>query len=43
MQARNPLTWMLTVNGRLQDVRYMPLEVRQIAFEKGLIPYIPGE
>ena len=43
MQARNPLTWMLTVNGRLQDVRYMPLEMRQIAFEKGLIPYIPGE
>ncbi len=43
MQARNPLTWMLTVNGLLVDVRHMPLEVQQIAYEKGLIPYIPGK
>ena len=43
MQGRNPLTWMLTVNGLLVDVRHMPLEVQQIAYEKGLIPYIPGE
>ena len=42
-QGKNPLTWMLTVNGLVVDVRYMPLEVQEIAYEKHLIPYIPGE
>ena len=40
---RNPLVWMLEVNGLVVDVRYMPLEVQEIAFRKGLIPYIPGD
>ncbi len=39
----HPLVWMLSVNGLLVDVRWMPLEVQEIAYEKGLIPYIPGE
>lgn len=39
---QNPLIWMLKVNGMIVDVRHMPLEVQQIAYEKGLIPYIPG-
>jgi hypothetical protein len=38
----NPLAWMLTVNGMLVDIRSMPLEVQEIAYKKGLIPYIPG-
>jgi len=38
----NPLIWMLEVNGYLVDVRRMPLEVQDIAFAKGLIPYVPG-
>lgn len=38
----NPLVWMLRVNGMVVDARHMPIEVQQIAFEKGLIPYIPG-
>ena len=42
-RGKNPLTWMLTVNGMVVDVRYMPREVQEIAYEKGLIPYIPGE
>lgn len=38
----NPLIWMLEVNGYMVDVRHMPLEVQDIAFAKGLIPYVPG-
>lgn len=38
----NPLIWMLEVNGYLVDVRHLPLEVQDIAFAKGLIPYVPG-
>ncbi|WP_207787580.1 DUF6398 domain-containing protein [Candidatus Thiosymbion oneisti] len=40
---KNPLIWMLTVNGVMVDVRDMPLEVQEIAYKKGLIPYIPKE
>jgi hypothetical protein len=34
---------MITVNGYIVDVRSMPRDVQEIAYEKGLIPYIPGE
>lgn len=40
---RNPLVWMLQVNGFIVDVRHMPREVQEIAYEKGLIPYIPAD
>ncbi len=39
----NPLVWMLEVNGFIVDVRHTPREVQEIAFEKGLIPYIPSD
>jgi hypothetical protein len=39
----NPLLWMAEVNGFLVDLREMPREVQEIAFEKGLIPYIPAD
>jgi hypothetical protein len=39
----NPLVWMLSVNGMIVDVRSMPREVQEIAFEKGFIPYIPDD
>jgi hypothetical protein len=39
----NPLVWMLSVNGMMVDVRSMPREVQEIAFEKGFIPYIPDD
>jgi uncharacterized protein DUF6398 len=39
----NPLTWMAEVNGLLVDLRDMPREVQEIAFEKGMIPYIPAD
>ncbi len=34
---------MAEVNGFLVDLRNMPREVQEIAFEKGLIPYIPED
>jgi hypothetical protein len=39
---KSPLVWMLEVNGLMVDVRQMPLEVQEIAYQKGFIPYIPG-
>ena len=39
--ADNPMVWLLQVNGFTVDIRGMPIEVQQRAFEKGLIPYIP--
>jgi len=40
---KNPLVWMAEVNGLLVDLRNMPREVQEIAFEDGLIPYIPAD
>ncbi len=39
----HPLVWMAEVNGVLVDLREMPREVQAIAFEKGMIPYIPAD
>jgi hypothetical protein len=39
----NPLAWMIMVDGFVVDVRHMSRAVQEIAYEKGLIPYIPGE
>ena len=39
---KNPLVWMLEVNGLVVDARHMPLEMQEIALARGLIPYIPG-
>lgn len=40
---QNPFVWMAEVNGLLVDLRNMPREVQQIAFDKGMIPYIPAD
>ena len=39
----NPLIWMLKVNGLTMDIRRCPREAQMVAFEKGLIPYIPAD
>jgi hypothetical protein len=39
----NPLAWSIMVNGFIVDARYAPREIQEIAYQKGLIPYIPGE
>ena len=38
-----PMIWMLEVNGFIMDIRRCPREVQEVAFEKGLIPYIPAD
>jgi hypothetical protein len=37
------MVWMISVNGYYVDIRHMPREVQVMAFEKGLIPYIPAD
>jgi hypothetical protein len=39
----NPMVWMLQVNGSMMDVRHAPREVQEIAFNRGLIPFIPAD
>ncbi len=39
----NPMIWMIMVNGLIMDVRTLPREVQEIAYAKGLIPYIPAD
>ena len=39
----NPLVWMAEVNGLLVDLRMMSREVQELAFAKGIIPYIPAD
>ena len=40
---QNPLVWMAEVNGVLVDLRYMPRDLQVIAYEKGMIPYVPAD
>ena len=37
----NPLMRMAEVNGDPEGLRDMPREIHEIAFETGMIPYIP--
>jgi hypothetical protein len=37
------IIWMLEVNGLIMDIRRCPREAQVVAFEKGLIPYIPAD
>lgn len=43
MVEKNPLVWMIEVDGFTLDARWLPRELQEIAFEKGLIPYVPNE
>ena len=38
---RNPMAWMIQVNGFLVDARFLKREIQEKALRKGLIPYIP--
>jgi hypothetical protein len=40
--ADNPLVWMILVNGVMVDIRMMPRELQEQAYELGLIPFVPG-
>ena len=39
---QNPMIWMLEVNGLIVDIRQLPLEAQELAYETGLIPFVPG-
>lgn len=41
--ANNPLVWMFEVDGMAMDIRAAPREVQQLAYEQGLIPFIPAD
>ncbi len=43
MLEKNPLVWMLEVNGIVMDVRQAPIEFQRATFERGLIPFVPSE
>jgi uncharacterized protein DUF6398 len=43
LMDKNPLVWILSVNGMMVDIRDMPREAQVVAFEQGLIPYIPAD
>ncbi len=43
LMDQNPRAWMIMVDGMIVDARSIPIEVQEIAYRKGLIPYIPGE
>jgi hypothetical protein len=43
LMDRNPLAWMIQVNGLMVDARHVPREIQEEAFRKGLIPYIPED
>ena len=39
--AENPLVWMIQVDGVIVDIRRMPRELQEQAYQLGLIPFIP--
>lgn len=39
----NPAIWLVQLNGFIVDIRDMPLEIQQLAVEKGIIPFLPGD
>ena len=39
----NPIAWMITFNGLLVDARDLPRNIQELAYKKGLIPYIPAD
>ncbi len=41
LMDENPLVWMIEVDGIAVDARWVPREIQEIAYRKGLIPYIP--
>ena len=40
---RNPMAWLIEVNGLIIDARHAPRHIQEEAFRLGLIPYIPGD
>ena len=41
VMEKNPLAWMIVVDGFMIDARVAPREIQEVAFRKGLIPFMP--
>ena len=39
---RNPLVWIIEVNGVAMDARHVPMDIQMEACRRGLIPYVPA-
>jgi hypothetical protein len=39
--ADNPLAWLIEVNGMIVDVRWLPREIQEEAYRRGMIPFLP--
>jgi len=39
----NPRVWTIMYNGFIVDARSLPRAIQEVAYQKGLIPYIPGD
>lgn len=37
----NPLTWIISFEGLPVDARHLPSDIQEIAYKKGLIPFLP--
>lgn len=42
MIDESPFAWTIAVDGYILDARYVPFPIQLEAYQKGLIPYIPG-
>ncbi|RQN33901.1 DUF6398 domain-containing protein [Paraburkholderia tropica] len=40
---RNPLVWLIEINGMVVDARCIPRNLQEEAFRLGVIPFVPGE
>ncbi len=40
---KNPVAWLIQVNGMIVDARYIPREIQEEAFHRGMIPSIPAD
>ena len=38
----HPMAWMISYDGMILDARSLPLHIQEVAYSKGLIPYVPG-
>jgi hypothetical protein len=41
-QEKNPMGWMIQVNGFVLDARYLRREIQEQAYQSGLIPFVPS-
>lgn len=41
--ARNPLAWLIEIDGLVVDARRIPRNLQEEAFRQGVIPFVPDE